>query len=884
MRTKLHYVLSIAMFLYSFSGFGQTIFLKKTDYKTKTIATGKHINPEIAYEFNYSKLSKTLSHNNKNTRIKNTPKTIVSFPDINGNLINYNVTEASVMHPDLQAKYPNIRTYIGHATNGSSSIIRFSLSPYKGLTGIVLGNKQTLTYKPDIDNPNIITVQNKTDLLKNDAFHCKTINSFFNKKNTLKSITSKNANDSQKRTYKIALSVTGEYANYHGGSLENVNAALVATLTNINAVFENDFNTSLQLVANNDDVIFLDPQSDPYSNTGNYNNELQTTLDNTILDANYDIGHLLAASGFDGNSGCVGCVCISGSKGSAFTSNNIPSGFNFDIDLVAHEIGHQFGANHTWTYSNNEGENVQMEPGSGSTIMGYAGITGSTNVQSRSDPYFHAISIEQIMTYLKSTSCAITTHTGNTTPVTNAGNNLTLPISTPFKLIGTGSDADGDIITYCWEQINEDNAATTYPNPNSTNSNSILFRSYSPTTNNTRYFPNLSDLKFGINTSQWEKIPNVSRTADFRLTIRDNKAGGGNNSHDDMQVLFDTNYGPFEITSQNTSNILWQNGTTETITWNVNNTNNLAGAENVNILLSIDGGATYNTIVNNIPNNGSYTLTIPNTPAPYCRLMIAPTNNNFFAINTEDFAIDYTINTKCTQYHSDLNLDINITDNGGFFTENHTINIPDSNTITDVNIGVDLTHSYIGDLALKVLSPNNTETLLKNLNDCSAENNIQGIFNDNAIAFNCNDLNQGFTYKSLHDLLSNFNGENSAGNWTIQLGDYASGDSGILHSWYVEICQTTLTSLSTEPTNNFNNFKIFPNPNQGVFTIQFNGGLSNTIEIIVFDLRGRIIYKNNFNDASQFNEKINLNHAETGLYILNISNGIKKITKKIIVK
>ena len=711
------------------------------------------------------------------------------------------------MHPDLQAKYPEIKSYIGYGIDSPSAYLRFSLSPYKGLSGIVLGKDEAIIFEPNPIINNQITVLKKHSNSKNNEFECTTLNTSLTK--TLKSsLNLKDADDSIKRTYKLALSVTGEYASYHGGTLALVNAALVSTISNINAVFENDFNVSLQLVATNDAVIYLNAGTDPYSGFSNYNSELQTTLDTEILEANYDIGHLLSAIGFDGNAGCIGCVCTNGLKGSGYTSSDNPDGINFDIDLVAHEIGHQFGANHTWTHDGDEGEDVQVEPGSGSTIMGYAGITGSTNIQLHSDTYFHAISIEQVTTYIKSTSCASITNTGNTTPTVNAGGDLTLPIGTAFKLSGTGSDADGDTITFCWEQINEDNAATIYPNPNSSNSNSILFRSYPPTINNTRFFPNLSDLKFGVNASQWEKIPNTNRTADFRLTARDNKASGGNNTHDDMQVIFDTSYGPFEIISQNTPGILWTSGTNETITWTVNNTDALTGATNVNILLSTDGGTTYNTIVNNIPNNGSYSLTVPNTPAPYCRILIEPTNNNFFAINSEDFAIDYNVSTSCTQYNSASSLGLAITDNGGGFTQSHMINISDAVTISDINIGVDISHTYIGDLAIAVMSPNSTQLLLKSSNDCDSEENIIGRFDDSSIDYNCSNAASNIASKPLNDLLSGFNSENSFGNWTIKLGDFENGDTGTLNSWFVEICETTETPLNINEFDSNSNCSI----------------------------------------------------------------------------
>ena len=890
MKAKLHYVLATTIFLITFSLFGQNNFFAKVENKNatqKSKIAANNADKILTFQFDYKALSNALSNTSNKSSDSKTSSILLNFPNIEGKLEAYRIEEASVFHPDLQAKYPEIKSYIGYGIDSATAYLRFSLSPYKGLSGIVLGKEKTLLFEPNSENLSQINILTKSNIEKGEGFKCLTEDSAL--KNTLKSnLGLKDVDDSLKKTYRLALSVTGEYSDFHGGSLPSINAAIAATLTNVNAVFENDFNVSLQLIANNNNVIFLDSGTDPYSGLSNYNSELQTTLDGVIMSNNYDVGHLLAANGFDGNAGCVGCVCVNGIKGSGYTSDNNPGGFNFDIDLVAHEFGHQFGANHTWTHDGNEGENVQMEPGSGSTIMGYAGITGSTNVQINSDPYFHAISIEQVTSYIKSTSCASLINTGNTTPTVNAGSNLTLPIGTPFKLIGTGSDTNGDVITYCWEQIDENNALTTYPNPNSSDSNSVLFRSYPPTTNTIRYFPNLSDLKFGVNATQWEKVPNTNRTADFRLTVRDNKAGGANNKHDDMRVTFDAAYGPFEITSQNTSDILWLSGTNETITWNVNNTNNLSGASNVNILLSTDGGVTYNPLINNIPNNGSYTLTVPNTPAPNCRLMIEATNNNFFAINSEDFAIDYDLSTSCAQYNSATNLGIAITDNGSAFTQSHIINVPTASTISDINIGVNITHPFIGDLAVALLSPNGTQILLKSPSDCDEEDNLIGTFNDNGITYNCSNSGANISSKSLRGLLASFNGENTSGDWTIRLGDFGGGDSGTLNSWFIEICETTETILTSEQEEpdfvDFPKFSLYPNPNNGQFKVQLSTD-SNTITIDVFDIRGRFIYSNTYNDSNgDFDEDINLNFIQSGMYILNINDGSRKAIKKIIIE
>ena len=423
MKTKLHYVLTTAMLLFMFSGFAQDNFFVKIgnhESSQKSITNEPIANQGTLYQINHKKLSKVVSQSSEKSSTLKASSRIISFPDIKGDPKRYRVVEASVMHPDLQAKYPEIKSFIGYGIDSPSTYMRFSLSPYHGLSGIVLGDEETLVYEPISGNPNQVSVSNKSDIFKNNRVNCKSINNYL--KQTLKSSAVKDADDSKKRTYGIALSVTGEYSQANGGTLTSVNAALNATLTNINAIYENDLNVSLQLIPSNDNVVFLNPSTDPYSGLGNYNSELANTLDAIIFEANYDVGHLLAGVNDNtgngtGDAGCIGCVCNNGGsyptrnhKGSGYSTSSSPNGINFDVDLVAHEIGHQFGGTHTWTHDGSDGRNVQMEPGGGSTIMAYAGITGSTNLQLHSDSYFHAISIEQITSFIKSTSCAVITN------------------------------------------------------------------------------------------------------------------------------------------------------------------------------------------------------------------------------------------------------------------------------------------------------------------------------------------------------------------------------------------------------------------------------------------------------------------------------------------
>jgi len=579
-----------------------------------------------------SSLLSTPYRNNSNSF----SNVIVTFPNHKGNMMRYRISESSTMHPDLQARYPEIKSYLGQGIDSPTSQIRFSLSPY-GFSAMILspenGNTFIESSQPDSNNYVVYTRANRVN--SNDDFECEVtdqMNKFLEIGNGLR-----NADDGILRTFRLAVSTTGEYTQYHGGSVSQSLAAINTTMTRVNGLFENDFNVTMVLIPNNDAIIYTNGNTDPYSN-GSYNNQVQNVLTNIIGEANYDVGHLFARASDNGNAGCIGCVCVNGQKGSAFTSRSTPEGDPFDVDYVAHELGHQFGGNHTFSFRN-EGTNAHYEPGSGSTIMGYAGITGSTDVQSVSDPYFHWYTIQQVTNYVKTTSCQVNTNTGNSIPTVSAGPNFTIPRGTPFVLEGTASDNDiGDILTYCWEQADENDASTTFPSTNSTSG--VSFRSFNPSTDNKRYFPRLSTIKTGATAWQWEAIPNVSRTLNFRLTVRDNRAGGATNNSDDTSITVNGSAGPFILNSPNT-NVTWDAGTTRTVTWDVaGTTGNGINATNVDIFLSTDGGDTYPiTLATGVPNDGSHDIVVPNNEGNQNRVMVKGTNNIFFDISNTNFTI-----------------------------------------------------------------------------------------------------------------------------------------------------------------------------------------------------------------------------------------------------
>ena len=580
--------------------------------------------------------------------------TVISIPDSNGHLENFRVYENSVMTPELAEKYPEIKSYVAVGIDNPGARAYLSSSPL-GFKSMTLYPDQSAVFiEPVTSDLNTYTIYKKSDKEESlDKFECSVIDIAVNNINKIKknSTLARGADDAKLRTFRLAVSCTAEYAALFGGTKALALAGINNTITKINGVFEKDFGVRLILVANNDAVIYTDPLTDPYSDSAsksNWRTEVKSNLNTVIGLANYDIGHLFGANSLNvnsGDAGCIGCICSDFNKGAGYTcaSPKNFSGDTFDIDFVAHEIGHQLGANHTYSYVTESASGAQMEPGSGSTIMSYAGST-SKDVQNFSDAYFHGISIQQVTDNVKSKTCATLVATGNATPVVNAGLDYTIPKGTPFMLTGSAVDYNtDDLLTYAWEEMDLGNATTTVPSALATAG--PLFRSYSPSTSPVRYFPNMTTVLAGSVTTSGteipvEVLPNVARILNFRLTVRDNRAGGSANNTDDMAITVDGNSGPFTVDSQNSA-ISYAAGTTQTINWTVAGTNaNGVNCATVDILLSTDGGKTFPiSLLSGTPNNGSANVVIPNKTGTTNRIMVKGSNQIFFDVNNLNFTI-----------------------------------------------------------------------------------------------------------------------------------------------------------------------------------------------------------------------------------------------------
>lgn len=601
---------------------------------------------------------------------------IIMLPNATGVDEQFEVYEASNFEPDLQARFPEIRAFSGKGITDKYATLKMSISPTGMQAVIFRADAANECIEPYSQDHTVYAVfqskKNKSNL--NWKCYSPEERLLTSIDNSVLQLTSTQRSGGDLKTMRLAQSVTAEYANYFGAASASqvslVLAAINATLTRCNGVYERDLAIHLNLISNTTSVIYYNPITDPYDAastgaSGTWNAQLQSTLTNVIGEANYDIGHLFGASGGGGNAGCIGCICANGSKGSGYTSpaDGIPQGDNFDIDYVVHEVGHQLGANHTFSMTN-EATGVNKEVGSGITIMGYAGITGQ-DVAPHSIDIYHQASIAQIQTNLQTKTCPVTTNiiTANVAPVIATLSNYIIPKSTPFVLTGSATDVNGDALTYCWEQNDNASASQTATASvaSETKATGPNWISFKPTTSPVRYFPQLSTILAGSNISgpltggdagaNTEALSSVGRVLNFRLTVRDNSVYRstapvkvGQTSFADMFVTVSSASGPFVVTSPNTA-VTWLAGSSQPISWNVAGTTALpVSCANVKISLSTDGGLSFPMVLAaSTPNDGTETLVIPLLNSTTARIKIESVGNIFFDISNTNFTIATSI-------------------------------------------------------------------------------------------------------------------------------------------------------------------------------------------------------------------------------------------------
>lgn len=1017
---------------------------------------------------------------------------IIYLPNEEGLIERFYVMETPIMEEDLARKFPMIKSYAAQGVDQPGSVARFSVTQFGLHSMTFVPGKSTLfidPYTADTENYIVYTKASLSNTPQN--FEC-LIGELSTANSTLSENSINAADDSKLRTYRLAQSCTGEYGAIFAGTgtveqkKANIQAQMAITMTRVNGVYEKDLSITMVFVANNDLIIYFDGLTDPW--IGEYNTKTAQTIDAAIGFSNYDIGHNFNTSG-GGNAGCIGCVCSATTsansqnhKGRGYTGRSNPTGDPFDIDYVAHEMGHQFGGYHTQSSSNciSGSGATEVEPGSASTVMGYAGICAA-NVQNNSDDYFHYVNIRDITNNVKSgvsSSCAQITTFTNSAPVVTGGSDYTIPKSTPFELKASATDADGDVLTYTWEQNDPENygqATNAAPNVNKTTG--PMFRSIKGTTDPSRFFPKMATVLAGQTSTTWEVLPAVGRTMNFAVTARDNAAGGSQTATDEVKVTVAGNAGPFSITSQNTA-VSYAGGSNQTITWDVASTDQApVSTAFVDIYMSSNNGNTFPILLaSQVPNDGSEIITIPNIPGTANRIMVKGYNNIFFDVSNNSFIITeapvsfalsfsgiageqnksvckggsltYTLpyatlnNFNATTTFTALNLpdgmtasfsptsttstsdvlitltssastapgfytipvqatsgsdvrtvnvyaailnndfsavsltmpenasqvnpdvvnfnwsassgadlyDIQIATDAAFATiieeatvqtnsytstilgnlqtyfwrilpknqgcfgtfsasstfsttycnflasENIPVTIPttvstvtstltipetDNVVINDLNVQLNILHSYVSDLNVKLTSPTGTQVLLFS-NQCGSNSDINAIFDDAGQTLVCGASPTISGVVIPQQALAAFNGQNTLGVWTLTVNDTFSADGGQISNWGLNFCSTSAALNVTK--NELKGLMVYPNPNNGNFTVQFDNASTDQVDLKIYDTSGRTIFTKAFNVQGDFKENIQLNALQTGVYIMSIFDGERTEVKRIIIK
>jgi subtilisin-like proprotein convertase family protein len=1018
---------------------------------------------------------------------------ILSFPNAEGEFESFRIYEASVMHPDLQTQFPDIKSYVGIGVVNKSSMVRFSTTMFGVHAMLFAADREVHYIDTHTTDLNQYIVYSRKNIQPTSAFNCLVEDEVVEELEGVH-FSPRNNNEISSdtgifRTYRLAMACTIEYAQFHwqaaGMTFATpevtrkgaVLAAMNVSMTRINGIFEKDMSLTMQLIPNNLDIIFITSDTFDNNNAGTLINQSQTVINSFIGSANYDIGHTVSTGG--GGLAQLNSPCT-GNKARGITGSFAPVGDPFDVDFVAHEMGHQFGATHTQNNNCQRTNSTAVEPGSASTIMGYAGIC-SPNVQNNSDAYFHSFSLAQMDNFVAGTgNCSNNINNNNDAPVIQPIQNYTIPRSTAFVLEGNATDANGDALTYCWEQT--DTGIAIQPPTATDAANGPRFRSRNPSTNPNRYLPFMSTILSGSTANTWEVVPSIAKTMNFSLVVRDNATpNGGQTARTNMTVTTVANAGPFLLTAPNT-NVSWPAGSNQNVTWNVAGTTaNGVDTPYVDIYLSNSGGSSFPVLLaSKVPNDGSEVITVPNSIGTTNRIMVKGHENIFLDVSNSNFSItaptstmaiafngvegeqnksvcqgsnavynlayqtfagfnantsfsvsgnpagttvsfvpasasvqgtiqmqvttnastplglytlvvtatsgsttktvnmymevasgnfnvvtlnspvndsvlepsgvsfEWTADPNATLYSIQIASDpsfLTIVEENVVFTNsyvssnlpnastlywrvspgnssclgnfssvfsftttfcatavstdvpvvipssgtptvNSTLTIPtvDNVTIQKVTVTLNISHTWINDLIVTLISPSGTQIQLMNreCNPNQGDENAVATFDDNGIVLVCGDNPAISGVLIPEQPLAALNGQNSQGVWTLRVQDTFNQDGGAINSWSLNICSEDSPASIGDVSSL--NFGLFPNPTKGNFTVQMNQVQSNQIGVAIYDMRGRLIFDQSYTNNGTFEQEIQLESPQTGIYLVKVSDGIRNETKRLIIE
>ena len=633
MRTKIHTVSLIFLLFTSFCSYAQQ------DYWQPKVAPQKWSKQlSAAPQFFDLELQAFSSELGSKSSV------VLPAPNTN-NFLRFSLKEASNFHPNLQQKYPNIRAYKGVSSDGKYKLVLSSSDEKISVMYTAVGSRKRFF----LEQVGVTPLRTKSSKTQQQWYVVYAIDDFelpewaCELQEPSETPTSfEFTAPANLKTFRIAISTTGQYTAYHGQNISGALAAINATLTRVNGIYENEIGVHFELIEQVEQLIYLNRFSDPYFE--NLGGDLQEVLDDVIGDENYDIGHLFHQDRNSGNAGFVGATCQTGKKGSAYSSGVNPEGALFDIDYVCHEIGHQMGANHTWSFQS-ENTGVQFEPGSGSTIMAYAGIVEGENLQEMGDAYFHVGSLMQMQNYMQNYSCFTDELISNNPPEVASVEDSYIPALTPFVLSAEAFDSDGDALHYSIEQI--DNGLVNSAGFGPLSMSGANFRAQPPKAEPMRYFPNitrifaqeLTQTNPGLN-DDWESLTTINKSMQFALVVRDENPEQSLQTSSQTTVTVDAEKGPFRILSQ-TAAQTFTAGEWVTLVWDVAQTNlpPINTQELEWYLLDSTGKIQTTAVSNVLPNTGQAEVQLPNKDCVNCRIMLKATNNVYFNVNTADLSV-----------------------------------------------------------------------------------------------------------------------------------------------------------------------------------------------------------------------------------------------------
>ena len=777
---------------------------------TSTVSNNRWIKPS---KYQRAILDLTRFSQQINAIVQAEAGVIVNIPNPDGSLERFRVTPAGDMHQDLQLWFARqgmpMQTYKGVSLDKPGNTIRMDFGGPGGLHASVFSVGKSYFVDPLFknDKENYASYYRHDYRSADEPWSCQLHEKpgdqalpaeFWSADGTGDGIDSTGGD---MRSFRLAVAATGEYTSFHGGTTVAAQAAIVTSVSRVNQIYERDLSVHMELIANNTLLVYTNAATDPYTNNngGAMLGENQANIDSVIGSANYDIGHVFSTGG--GGVAYLAVICNASFKAGGVTGRGSPIGDPFDIDYVAHEMGHQWGGSHTFNSSTgscgggNRSASSAYEPGSGSTIQAYAGICAADNLQSNSDAYFHARSLDQMLEHAATgpvTACAAFVAVNPLAPEVEAGADHMIPAGTAFELTAVPLSPPelDELLTYSWAQW--DLGPSTSLADGDTGSGPII-RSEHPVESESRMIPSLSSLQSGSSLPGYI-LPTTNRDLNFRITIRDNNLAGGRTGEDFMNITVVDTGNPFEITFPSTSarlegeqTILWEPGGTEAAPFNT---------AFVDILLSRDNGETWpHKLAANTPNDGSELVTIPKILTQEARIRIQPVDNIFFDITDEAFAIG--AESTCA--------------NPGLFIDTgsvqSSINLVNADLISGLQVSTNISHTWVGDLSLSLehIETGTTVVLMDQpgvpatANGCS-DDDVDVLFDDTspvAVETECNPAPPaiGGVVHPEQDLAL-FDGELYTGEWQLTVTDNVSQDTGNLNEWCLLIDQASSSTIA----------------------------------------------------------------------------------------